>query len=69
MICKTYEFCNGDINKFALLLKKGVYPNKYMDSWERFYEASLPDKTTFYSRLYMEDVSDVRHANNVFKKI
>ena len=22
----TYEFCNGDINKFILLLRKGVYP-------------------------------------------
>ena len=21
-----YEFCNGDINKFILLLRKGVYP-------------------------------------------
>ena len=31
----TYEFCNGDINKFILLLRKGVYPYKYMDSWGR----------------------------------
>ena len=22
----TYEFCNGDLNKFILLLRKGVYP-------------------------------------------
>ena len=34
----TYEFCNGDINKFILLLRKGVYPYKYMDSWEKFNE-------------------------------
>ena len=27
-----YEFCNGDINKFILLLRKGVYRYKYMDS-------------------------------------
>ena len=66
----TYEFCNGDINKFILLLRKGVYPYYYMDSLQRFNETSLPDKKSFYSSLYMEDITDVdhRHANNVFKK-
>ena len=34
----TDEFCNGGINKFILLLRKGVYPYEYMDSWERFNE-------------------------------
>ena len=33
-----YEFCNEDINKFILLLRKGVYPYEYMDSCERFYK-------------------------------
>ena len=31
-----YEFCNKDINKFIFLLRKGIYPYEYMDSWERF---------------------------------
>ena len=26
------EFCNGDTNKFILLLRKGAYPYEYMDS-------------------------------------
>ena len=65
----TYEFCNNDLNKFVLLLRKGVYPYEYMDSWEKFNEISLPSKEDFYSNLDMEDISDIdcRHANNVFK--
>ena len=29
-----------------------------MDIWERFDEASLPDKKYFYSKLYLEDITD-----------
>ena len=36
-----YEFCNRDINKLILLLRKGVYPYEYMDSLERFDENLL----------------------------
>ena len=67
----VYEFCNGDLNKFILLLRKGVYPYGYIDSWQRFDETSLPDKETFYSNLNMEDITDVdyRHGKKVFKKL
>ena len=41
-----YEFCNEEFNKFILLLRKGVYPYKYMDSWEEF----------------MEDIADAGHS-------
>ena len=42
-----YQFCDGDLNKFDLLLRKFVYPYEYMDSWERFNETSLPPKNIF----------------------
>ena len=66
----TYSFCNNDLNKFVLLLRKGVYPYEYMDSWERFNETSLTSKEDFYSNLNMEDIDDIdyRHGNNVFKR-
>ena len=34
----TYEFCNKNLNKFILLLRKDVYPYEFMDNWERFNE-------------------------------
>ena len=65
----TFSFCNNNLNKFILLLRKGVYSYEYMDSWERFNETSLPNKKDFYSNLNMENVDaiDYRHGNNVFK--
>ena len=65
----TYKFCNGDINKFILLLRKGVHTYEYMDSWERFDETSFPDKEAFHSNLKMEDITNVDHrlAKRVFK--
>ena len=65
----TYEFFNKDLNKFILLLRKGVYPYEYMDNWERFNEILLPNKESFYSNLNMENIEDIdyRHRNNVFK--
>ena len=64
-----YDFCKRDINKLTLLLRKGVYPYEYMDIWNRFNETSLPDKKDFYSRLNMENITDIdyRHAMKVLK--
>ena len=71
MFLNIYQFCNGDINKFALLLRKGVYPYEHMDSWERFNETSLPDKKSFYSKLYLEDITnkDYADAQKIFEEL
>ena len=63
----TYRFCQRDLNKFTLLLRKGVYPYEYMDSWEKFKEKSLPDKESFHSKLNKEDITneDYAHAQKV----
>ena len=39
----TFKFSNNDINKFVLLLRKGVYPYEYMDDWEKFNETILAE--------------------------
>ena len=64
----TYQLSNNDINKFKLLLRKGVYHYEYKDSWKRFNETELPSKDKFYSTLNLEDISDddYAHAINVW---
>ena len=63
-----YQFCSGDLNKFILLLRKGVYPFEYMDSWEKIEETTLPPKEAFYSNLHLEDISDedYEHAQKLW---
>ena len=55
-----------------MLLRKGVFPYEYMDSWERFNETSLPDKkANFYCELPSEDITDkdYTHAQQVCKEL
>ena len=58
-----YQFCNSDLNKFSLVLRKGVYPYEFMDSWEKFGETTLRPKEAFYSNLNLEDIRDEDYAH------
>ena len=66
----TYRFCNKDLNKFFLLLRKGVYPYEYIDRWKKFNETSILDKEAFHSKLNDEGITDEDHAHyeKVFKE-
>ena len=48
-----------------------IYPQEYVDSWERFNETTLPNKKAFYSKLYLEDITDedYMHAQKVFEEL
>ncbi|MEW8548359.1 MAG: hypothetical protein AB2693_33055, partial [Candidatus Thiodiazotropha sp.] len=50
------------------LLRKGVYPYEYVDSFERFNETTLPPIEAFYSKLTDETISqkDYEHAQRVW---
>ena len=58
-----------DHQKRGLLMRKGVYPYEYMDSWERFEETKLPPKEAFYSKLSDGNISDsdYEHAQRVWE--
>lgn len=64
---QEYKHCTKE--QIALLLRKGVYPYEYMDSFDRFNETSLPPKEKFYSTLKLQEISDkdYDHALNVWK--
>ena len=55
--------------KLDLMVRKGVYPYDYMDSFDKFND-KLPTKEEFYSILNDEHISDedYQHAQNVWKK-
>ena len=65
----TYQVSESDKNKFLLLLRKGVYPYEYMNSWNKFDELQIPTMNKFYRELTMENItnSDYRHDKRVFK--
>ena len=49
-------------NKRKLLLKKGIYPYEYMDSFERFAETQLPEKKKFYSSLIGRGITEEEYS-------
>ena len=54
-----------------LLLKKGIYPYEYMDSFERFDETQLPEKEKLYPSLSGQGITneDYAHAKQVWQAL
>ena len=55
----TCKFCDNDLDKFIMLLRKGVYPYEYIDEWDKFNGKVLPGKDSFYSNLTLENISEI----------
>ena len=53
------------------MIQEGGYPNKYMDSWEKFEKTKLPLKNTFYRRPNMNGISknDHEHVKKIWDTI
>ena len=58
-----------DPNERKLLLRKGVYPYKWVDSMDKMDYTSLPPKESFYSKLSLSHISDDDYVlvQNVWK--
>ena len=53
--------------RLNLMSQKGVYPNDFMDSFEKFNQRELSNKDQFYSILNDQHITDDEydHANKV----
>ena len=49
---RMYEFCNGNLNKFILLLRKGVYPYEYMDNLGEYHDLYVKSNTLLLADVY-----------------
>ena len=56
--------------KFKLVIRKGVYPYDYMNSFDKFDEQSLPPIDAFYSKLTNEGIeeNEYKHAQTVWQQ-
>ena len=63
----TYQLCDNNIEKFKILLRKGIYPYEHMSSWKKFNEPVPLMKKYYYSELNDENISDadLAHVKNI----
>ena len=56
--------------QLRLMIKKGVYPYDYMDSFKKFEDNKLPKKEDFFSIMNNKHITDeeYQHAQNVWDK-
>ena len=67
---KFWGFEKYNSEQKELLIRKGVYPYEYMDSWDKFEETHLPGIDKFYSKLNMCGKNEVeyQHAQKVWNE-
>lgn len=58
----TRQYCKN-AEEFRLLMRKGVFPYDYVDSWVKLEENRLPTIENFYSKLNDENISEADYAH------
>ena len=67
----VYSICYYDLDKFLLLLRKGVYPYEYKNTWNRFNECKNPPFEKHNSKLNLTNITkeDYVHSQKVWKNL
>ena len=65
----TYNLCRGGVEKFLLLLRKGVYSYEYMNKMSKFIEKELTTIDNFHRKLNSSGISikEYSHAKEVWQ--
>ena len=65
----TTKLTKNNINKFKLILRKGLYHYEFMDTFDKFNDTQLPSKEHFNSTFRNTKISDndYKHAQKVWK--
>ena len=65
-----WRFENYSCHQLELLIRKGIHPYEYIDSWNKFEETSLLSKEKCYSNLNMSGVNDedYEHACSIWRE-
>ena len=60
--------CNGILDEFLLLLRKGAYPYEYMNSWSKYNETRNISFKKYYSKLNLKNITekDYIHSQKVW---
>ena len=68
---KDFKYLNEEFSgeQLKLVKEKGIYPYEYMNSFKRFNENKLPDKSKFFSSLKDSSINEKEYqrAINVWK--
>ena len=61
--------CDGDLNIFCPILRKGAYPHEYMVSWQKFSEMPWQNKKEICGNLTMENITNghYKHVKRVWE--
>lgn len=65
---KKNRFCDGDINKFCLMLQNIAYTYECIENFQRIGGTSLPQKKEFDSSLNIEVMTDANYKHVKYKQ-
>ena len=64
---EDFKYLSEEFNdkQLKLVKEKGVYPYEYMNSFKRFNEDELPDKSKFFSSLKDSEINEKEYERTV----